>query len=52
MKMNEKLASFHKLLLSLCQFSEHSTIVIELSSEIDARIKGYKLWGQVESLDP
>lgn len=52
MKMNEKLASFHKLPLSLCQFSEHNTVVIELTTEIDARIKGYELWGQAESLDP
>lgn len=52
MKMNEKLASFHKLPLSFCQFSEHSTIVIELSTEIDVSVKGYELWGQAESLDP
>lgn len=51
MKMNEELASFHKLPLSLCQFSEHSAIVIELSTEIDVRFKGYELWEQAESLD-
>lgn len=52
MKVNEELASIHKLPLSLCYFSIDSTVVIEQSTEIDVRIKGYELWRQAESLDP
>lgn len=43
MKMNEKPTSLYKLPLSFYYFSLDSTVVIEQSTKIDVRIKGYEL---------